>query len=295
MIGLERCRPYAHAIHSCWKENSGDIQIYYEDHGSGKPVVLIHGWPFSRRAWEKQAPVLLKAGHRVISFDRRGFGFSSQPAIGYDYDTFASDLNQLMEKLDLKDATLVGHSMGTGEVARYLGKYGSNRVKQAVVISTLGPFLLKTPDNPNGVEQTVFDGIEKSFTDDRLASLTQFIKNFFNTDVTLGKLVSEEVIRAHWQIASMASPVGTFECIKTWATDFRKDLARIDVPLLIIHGDADRILPYDKTAPLEHQAVKGSELVTIKNGSHGIFWTHAEEVNREIIRFLKTMGERKVA
>ncbi|MDR3606534.1 MAG: alpha/beta hydrolase [Oligoflexia bacterium] len=280
---------------SVGKENSGDIEIYYEDHGSGDPVVLIHGWPFSRRAWEKQIPALVGEGYRVISYDRRGFGRSSQPAFGYDYDTFADDLNRLMESLDLKGATLMGHSMGSGEVARYLGKYGSSRVSQAVAIATLGPFLLKTRDNPGGLEQAVFDGIENSFATDRLASLTSFIKNFFNTDVTLGRLVSEEVIRAHWNIASMASPIGTLACIKAWGTDFRKDLAKIDVPLLIIHGDADRILPYEKTAPLEQQAVKGSRLVTIKNGSHGIFWTHAEELNREILRFLKTAGERKAA
>ncbi|HJX35775.1 MAG TPA: alpha/beta hydrolase, partial [Dehalococcoidales bacterium] len=173
------------------KENSCNIDIYYEDHGTGKPVVLIHGWPLSGASWEKQVPVLLDAGYRVISYDRRGFGNSSKPTSGYDYDTFAEDLNKLMMKLDLHNAMLVGFSMGGGEVARYLGKYGSERVDRVVFLSSVPPFLLKTPDNPSGVDKSVSDGIKKAITADRLAFLSKFLSDFYNVDVLGGKLVSD--------------------------------------------------------------------------------------------------------
>jgi len=267
------------------KENSGNIDIYYEDHGTGKPVVLIHGWPLSGASWEKQVPVLLDAGYRVISYDRRGFGNSSKPTSGYDYDIFAEDLNKLMLKLDLHNAMLVGFSMGGGEVARYLGKYGSKRVERVVFLSSVPPFLLKTPDNPSGVDKSVFDGIKKAITTDRLAFLSKFFSDFYNVDVLGGKRVSNQVVQFSWNVATGASPKGTLDCVQAWLTDFRKDLTRIDVPTLIIQGDADRILPIDATGRRLHEAIKGSRYVEIKDGPHGIIWTHSEEVNRELLAF----------
>ena len=269
------------------QENSTPIDLYYEDHGSGPPVVLIHGWPLSGRSWEKQLTALLAAGRRVITYDRRGFGKSSQPAKGYDYDTFAEDLHKLVTTLDLRDFALVGFSMGGGEVARYLGTYGTERVSKAVFMAAVPPFLLKTPDNSGGIDIGVFDGIKKGIVADRLAFLSQFLANFYNVDVLRGKQISDEVVRDSWNIASGASPIGTLECVTAWYTDFRKDLPRIDVPTLIIHGDSDRILPIEVTGKLTQAAIKGSRLVTVKGGPHGLNWTHADEVNRELVSFLK--------
>ena len=269
------------------KENSGPIDIYYEDHGSGRPVVLIHGFPLSGAAWEKQVSALLKAGYRTITYDRRGFGHSSQPTLGYDYDTFAADLNTIMTTLDLRDAALVGHSMGTGEVARYLGTYGSDRVNKAVFVAPIPPFLLKTADNPEGVDGSIFDAIIQSIATDRPAYQTKFLSDFYNLDVTLGKRVSEEVVHYNWNVAVGASATGTAACVPTWLTDFRKDVPRIDVPALIIQGDADRILPLPVTGKRLHEAIKGSRLVVLEGGPHGIPWTHAEEINRALLDFLK--------
>lgn len=268
------------------QENSGNIDLHYEDQGSGKPVILIHGWPLSGRSWEKQVPVLLEAGHRVITYDRRGFGDSSKPSFGYDYDTFAEDLHSIMTELDLRDVTLVGFSMGGGEVARYLGTYGSDRVSKAVFMAAVPPFLAKTADNPTGVEPSVFEGIKKALAADRPAFLSQFLANFYNVDVLGGKQISDEVVRLSWNIAATASPKGTLDCVSAWVTDFRKDLARIDVPTLVVHGDADRILPLAATATPTHEAVKGSRLVVVKGGPHGLNWTHADEVNRELLNFV---------
>ncbi|MGA2221443.1 MAG: alpha/beta hydrolase [Verrucomicrobiia bacterium] len=268
------------------KENSGNIDLYYEDHGAGKPVVLVHGWPLSGRSWEKQVTVLLDAGYRVITYDRRGFGDSSKPTSGYNYDTLAEDLYKLITMLELRDLTLVGFSMGGGEVARYLGTCGTKSVSKAVFISSIPPFLLKTPDNPGGVDGSVFDGIKKGIAADRLAFLSAFFSNFYNVDVLGGKLISDEVVRHSWNIAAGASPKGTLDCVSAWLIDFRKDLARIDVPTLVIHGDADRILPLAATGKRTHEAVKGSRLVVVKGGPHGLTWTHAEQVNRELLNFL---------
>src|SRR5271167_4490029 len=212
------------------KENSSDIELYYEDHGSGQPIVLIHGYPLSGASWEKQVPALLDAGYRVITYDRRGFGKSSQPTTGYNYDTFAEDLHKLVTKLKLRDFALVGFSMGGGEVARYIGKYGSKGVSKAVIISGVPPFLLKTPDNPEGVDQSVFDGIQKAVSADRYAFFTEFFKNFYNTDVYLNKRVSEQAVQASWNVAASSSPAASLACVPTWHEDFRKDLAKIDVP-----------------------------------------------------------------
>jgi non-heme chloroperoxidase len=268
------------------QENSGSIDLYYEDHGSGRPIVLIHGFPLSGVAWEKQVKVLLQAGYRTITYDRRGFGKSSQPTLGYDYDTFAADLHTIMTHLDLREATLVGHSMGTGEVARYLGTYGSDRVKQGVFVSPILPFLLKTDDNPEGVDGSIFDAIMQSIAADRFAYLTQFFQAFYSLDTTLGKRISDEVVRAHWNLAATASATGTAACVPAWLTDFRKDLSRIEVPTLTLHGDDDRILPFAVTAKRVHEAVKGSRLVVLSGGPHGILWTHADEVNRALLDFL---------
>ena len=268
------------------KENSGNIDLYYEDHGAGKPVVLIHGWPLSGAAWEKQLPALLEAGYRVITYDRRGFGKSSQPASGYDYDTFTADLHALMTKLDLRDAALFGFSMGGGEVARYLGTHGSERVRKAGFLGAIPPFLLKTADNPTGVDGAIFEGIKKGIAADRPAFLAAFFQNFYNVDVLGGKRVSDDLVRLSWNIAAGASPTGTLECVSAWLTDFRKDLARIDIPTLFLHGDADRIVPLDASAKPAHQAVKESKLVVVPGAPHGLTWTHAEEVNRELVAFL---------
>ncbi|SRR5581483_6850818 len=268
------------------QENSGSIDLYYEDHGSGKPVILIHGWPLSGRSWEKQVPVLLAAGYRVITYDRRGFGDSSKPTSGYDYDTLAGDLHKLITKLDLREVALVGFSMGGGEVARYLGRYGSERVKKAAFLAAIPPFLLKTPDNPSGVDGSAFDGIKAGIAADRLAFLAGFFANFYNVDVLGGKLVSEQVVQFSWNVGAGASPKGTLDCVSAWLTDFREDLARIDVPTLVVHGDADRILPIDSTGKRTQELVKGSRLVVIEGGPHGLNWTHADQVNRELLDLL---------
>ena len=211
------------------KENSGDIELYYEDHGSGDAVVLIHGYPLSGASWEKQIPVLLAAGHRVITYDRRGFGKSSQPTTGYNYDSFAEDLHKLITHLELHDFSLVGFSMGGGEVARYFGKYGSKGVSKAVIISGVPPFLLKTPDNPEGVDKSVFEGIEKAVIADRYAFFTEFFKNFYNTDLLLNKRVSEQAVQASWNVAAGCSATASLACVATWHEDFRKDLSTVDV------------------------------------------------------------------
>jgi non-heme chloroperoxidase len=268
------------------KENSTSIHLYYEDHGSGQPVVLIHGYPLSSASWEKQVPVLLRAGYRVIAYDRRGFGKSSQPTTGYNYDTFAEDLHKIIAHLKLKNFVLVGFSMGGGEVARYIGKYGSKGVSKAVIMSGVPPYLLKTGDNPEGVDASVFQGIEKAVAADRYAFFTEFFKNFYNTDVNLGKRVSEQAVQASWNVASIASPTASLACVPTWHEDFRQDVAKIDVPTLVIHGDSDRIVPFASAGQRTAKLVKGAELVVIKDGPHNVAWTHADEVNAALTQFL---------
>ena len=268
------------------EENSGNVEIYYEDHGSGRPVVLIHGYPLSGASWEKQVPVLLSAGYRVITYDRRGFGQSSQPVTGYNYDTFAADLHELVSHLKLRDLTLIGFSMGGGEVARYIGKYGSKSVSKAVIISGIPPYLLKAADNPEGVDASVFAGIEKAVTSDRFAFLTSFFQNFYNTDVLLGKRISEQAVQASWNVAAGASAIASLECVRAWREDFREDLARIDVPSLVMQGDADRILPVSATGQRTATLIKGAQRLIIKDGPHCIPWTHAEEVNAGLLAFL---------
>ena len=268
------------------KENITDIQLYYEDHGSGQPVILIHGYPLSGASWEKQLPVLLDAGYRVIAYDRRGFGKSSQPTEGYNYDTFAQDLRELITQLKLEDFALVGFSMGGGEIARYLGTYGSDGVSKAVIIGGVPPFLLKTDDNPEGVDASVFEGIKKAVAADRYAFFTEFFKNFYNTDVFLGKRVSEQVMQASWNLAAGASATASLACVSTWVEDFRKDVARINVPTLVIHGEDDRIAPLAAAGQRTAQLIKGARLFVVEGGPHAVTWTHAEEVNAKLLGFL---------
>ncbi|MFB8121033.1 alpha/beta fold hydrolase [Streptomyces sp. NPDC055962] len=266
--------------------NSAPVELHYEDHGSGRPVVLIHGWPLNGASWEKQTAALLAAGHRVVTYDRRGFGRSDQPADGYDYDTFASDLHEVLTALDLRDAVLVGFSMGSGEVTRYLGTYGSGRVAKAVMIGVVPPFLLRTEDNPGGVDGSVFKGIEEAIVADRFAFMSDFLADFYNVDVLGGDRISEQAVQASWNVAVGASAKGTLDCVQAWLTDFRADLARIDVPTLIIHGDADRTLPIDATAIPLSKSIAGAELKVVPGGPHGLILTHAAEVNAALLAFL---------
>jgi non-heme chloroperoxidase len=268
------------------QENSTSIDLYYEDHGTGQPVVLIHGYPLDGHSWEKQSAALLAAGYRVITYDRRGFGRSSQPTTGYDYDTFAADLKVVLDTLDLSDVVLVGFSMGTGEVGRYLGTYGSGRVAKAAFLASLEPFLLRTDDNQNGVPQEVFDGIIAAVTADRYAYFTEFYKGFYNTDDTLGSRLSEEALRNSWNVAAGSSWFASSAVVPAWLTDFRADIPKIDVPTLILHGTADNILPIDATARPFHQLLPQATYVEIDNAPHGLLWTHAEEVNQALLAFL---------
>ena len=268
------------------KENSANIDLYYEDHGSGDPVVLIHGYPLNGASWEKQIPALLAAGKRVITYDRRGFGKSSQPTAGYNYDTFAADLHHVVTQLKLTNFTLVGFSMGGGEVARYIGKYGSKDASNAVIIGGVPPYLVKTSDNPEGVDKAVFDGIGQAIKADRYAFFNEFFKNFYNTDQLLGKRVSQDAVQASWNVAVGSSPAATLACVPTWIEDFRKDVAKIDVPTLVIHGDSDRIVPFASAGARTAKLVKGAQLHVVKGGPHNVAWTHAEEVNDALVNFL---------
>jgi non-heme chloroperoxidase len=267
-------------------ENGAPIEIHYEDHGTGQPVVMVHGYPLNGNSWERQERVLLQAGYRVITYDRRGFGRSSQPTTGYDYATFAGDLATLLDHLSLTDVVLVGFSMGTGEVTRYLGTYGSGFVRKAALLGVIPPFLLKTDDNPEGVDGAVFEGIKAAIVSDRYAYLEQFFDNFYNVDVLGGTRISEQARQASFIVASGSSPFATYACVDTWLTDFRPDLPRIDVPTLVVHGTEDRILPYEATAARLPDLIKDVRLVTVEGGPHAIGWTHADEVNDALINFL---------
>jgi non-heme chloroperoxidase len=267
-------------------ENDTDIKIYYEDHGSGQPVVLIHGYPLNSDSWERQEPELLSAGYRVIRYDRRGFGYSSRPTTGFDYDTFAADLNALLEQLSLEDVVLVGFSMGTGEVIRYLGKYGSARVRKGVLFGAIPPFLLKTADNPEGVDGQVFKGIQAAIVKDRYAYFKDFLDNFYNVDKFAPDRISEQAWQASFNVAAAASPHASYACVDAWLTDFRADLPNIDVPMLVVHGTEDRILPYEATAKRLPGLVANLKLISVEGGPHNIGWTHPEESNRALLEFL---------
>ncbi|MGC4005945.1 MAG: alpha/beta hydrolase [Pirellulales bacterium] len=248
------------------RENSGAVELYYEDHGSGKPVLLIHGFPLNGASFEKQTAALLNAGKRVLFYDRRGFGKSSQPTVGYDYDTFAADLHKLIEQLDLHDLTLVGFSMGTGEVARYLSAYGSARVSKAVFIAPIPPVAAQAPGNDDGVPSAAFADIQAGIAADRPAFLEGFFKNFYNVGL-LSKPISSAALHASWVTAIGASAYATYHCVETWKTDFRADLPKIKIPTLVIQGDADKILPYEVTGKRLAAAIPGAKLVTVSGAA----------------------------
>lgn len=268
------------------RENSKPIELHYEDHGSGRPVVLIHGWPLGSDCWEKQILALLDAGHRVVAYDRRGFGQSSRAIGGYDYDTLAEDLDRLLKVLDLHDAALIGYGMGAGEVMRYLGTFGSDRVSRAVLIAALPPSPLETDGNRDGLDRSTFEGMRTALEKDRPAFLRQFLEQACNFDELGGTLVSEEGIRASWTQAIHTSISGTLEGLAAWLTDFRDDVRRIDVPMLVIHGDADRVYPIHLTGLPLSQGIAGARLVVLRGAPHALLWTHALQVNAELIRFL---------
>jgi non-heme chloroperoxidase len=270
-------------------ENGADIEIHYRDHGSGRPIVLIHGYPLDGNSWERQERALLGAGFRCISYDRRGFGASSQPTVGYDYDTFAGDLKALLDHLSLgQEVVLAGFSMGTGEVTRYLGRYGSAGVSKAIMLGVIPPFLLRTNDNPQGVPVDVFEGIKAAIVADRYAYFDDFFANFYNTDVLAPARIGDAALRASFRVAAGASPYATYACVDTWLTDFRADLPKNDVPTLVVHGTADRILPFEATAARlrEEKLIADLTVVEVADGPHNIGWTYPDEVNAALLDFL---------
>jgi non-heme chloroperoxidase len=268
-------------------ENSTPIDLYYEDHGSGPPAVLLAGWPLDSRSWEPQVHALLEAGHRVIAYDRRGFGQSSRPTEGYDFDTLAADLDALLSTLDLHDVTLIGFSLGTGELARYIGTHGTGRLRGCVFIETLAPSFAKSEENPDGVDQAGVAAVQQAILDDRYAWLTGLVGDLLNLDDNLGTRVSEETVRVLWTAGADASPWATWACPPGWLEDFSADIERIDVPTLILHGSADRILPIAGQGRRLHAALPGARYVEVEGGPHVMCVTHAEEINRELLAFLR--------
>ncbi|GAA5130881.1 bromoperoxidase [Alloalcanivorax gelatiniphagus] len=271
-------------------ENSASIELNYEDHGTGQPVVLIHGYPLNGDSWELQSRELIGAGYRVITYDRRGFGGSSKVGVGYDYDTFAADLNALLEALDLRDVVLVGFSMGTGELARYVRQYGTERISKLAFLASLEPFLVERDDNAGAVPQEVFDGIVDAARSDRYAWYTQFFKDFYNLDETLGSRISEEVVRASWATAVSSAPIAAYSVVPAWLEDFRPDVEAVraaGLPTLILHGTADNILPVDVTGRRFHELVPAAQYVEIEGAPHGLLWTHAAEVNESLLKFVQ--------
>lgn len=270
-------------------ENSTPIHLYYEDQGVGQPIVLIHGYPLNGHSWEKQTRELLSEGYRVITYDRRGFGQSSKVGTGYDYDTFAADLNIVLDTLDLHDVVLVGFSMGTGELARYVANHGFERIAKLAFLASLEPFLVRRDDNPEGVPQSVFDGIEAAAKNDRYAWFTDFYQNFYNLEENLGSRVSQQVVDANWNLSVTSAPIAAYAVVPSWIEDFRGDVEAVRAsgkPILILHGTKDNILPIDATARRFRQAVPDAEYVEIEGAPHGLLWTHADDVNRALTDFL---------
>src|SRR3954470_20415170 len=269
------------------QENSSPVDLYYEDHGSGPAIVLLGGWPLDSRSWEPQVHALVAAGHRVITYDRRGFGRSSRPTEGYDFDTLAADLDKLLSALDVHDATLVGFSLGTGELARYIGVHGTARLKACVFIESLAPSFVKSADNPAGVDRAAVEAVQQAILADRPAWLTGLLGDFLNLNDYLGERVSEETVRTAWNAGAEASPWATWACVETWLDDFTHDIERIDVPTLILHGTADRILSIDGQGRRLHAALPEARYVEIEGGPHVMCVTHATEVNRELLAFMR--------
>jgi len=275
-------------IETTSKERDKNIKLFYEDYGEGKPVILIHGWPLSHRMWEYQVNAVVEAGFRCISYDRRGFGDSDKPWTNYDYDSLAQDLNDIITKLGLSEVTVVGFSMGGGEVARYIGKYGTANLSKAALISAVPPFMLKTDDNPDGLEKEVFEGFKEEIKKDRPAFLKGFGKQFVNFD-KVGDRISQEMADYYWSIACKGSPNATLECIDSFGlTDFRKDLKEFDIPTLVVHGDADQIVPIEISGKKSADMIANSEYHVIEEAPHGLVLTHTAEFNKIFIDFLKS-------
>jgi len=270
-------------------ENTAQIKLFYTDQGSGQPVVLIHGFPLNDESWGRQSAALLEAGFRVIAYDRRGFGTSTKAGTGYDFDTFASDLNELINELDLEHVILVGFSMGTGEIARYLARYGSQRIAKAAFLGSLEPYLLKTDDNPDGAgPQEYFDSVSESVKKDRYAFIGGFFKDFYNLDDNLGSRISQEAVDASVQVANQMGNSAIALSPLAWPTDFRADIPKIDVPALIVHGTADNILPIDATARRFTALLPEATYVEIEGAPHGMLLTHADEVNEALLAFVRS-------
>jgi non-heme chloroperoxidase len=273
------------------RENSAAIRIYYEDHGSGPPVVLVHGYALNGHSWEKQEAALLAAGHRVITYDRRGFGASSRPSTGYDFDTLAADLHVLLSRLDLHEVVLAGFAMGTGEVARYLAAHGSARVTAAALVAPLLPFLLKTSDSPDGIDRSVFDGFTARIAADRPAAMKDLMDRSYNIDLLGGSRVSDQAWQNSFYVAISASAPAALGCITACLEDFRGDLATISIPVLVIHGDQDRVLPYEATSRRLPALLKNARCTIIPTGPHAIIWTHADEVSQALVDFIGHQGQ----
>jgi len=270
-------------------ENSTPVELYYEDQGAGQPVVLIHGYPLSGHSWERQTRELLAAGYRVITYDRRGFGQSSKVGAGYDYDTFAADLSTVLETLDLREVVLVGFSMGTGELARYVARHGHERVARLAFLASLEPYLVARDDNPEGVPQEVFDGIDAAARKDRYSWFTQFFSDFYNLDENLGSRISQDAVTGSWNVAVSSAPVAAYAVVPSWIEDFRSDVEAVrasGLPTLILHGTADNILPVDATARRFRQLLPEAQYVEVDGAPHGLLWTHADEVNAALRTFL---------
>ncbi|MCM4154592.1 alpha/beta hydrolase [Gramella sp. AN32] len=269
-------------------EKGKNVKLYYQDYGEGKPVILIHGWPLSQAMWEYQVDEVVNAGFRCIAYDRRGFGNSDKPWGGYDYDTLAKDLNDLIENLGLKDAIIVGFSMGGGEVARYIGNYGTSKISKAALVSAVPPFMLKTSDNPDGIEREVFEDFKAEIKKDRPGFLAGFGKNFLNFNKNKDK-VSEEMADYYWSIACKASPKATLDCIDSFGfTDFREDLKKFDVPTLIVHGDADEIVPINVAGKKSAELITNNTFKVVTDAPHGLVLTHTNEFNKILLDFLKS-------
>jgi non-heme chloroperoxidase len=273
------------------RENSAAIRIYYEDHGSGPPVVLVHGYALNGHSWEKQEAALLAAGHRVITYDRRGFGASSRPSTGYDFGTLATDLHVLLSTLDLHEAVLAGSGMGTGEITRYLAAHGQRRVRAAVLLAPLLPFLLKTSDSPDGIDRSVFDRLTARIAADRPAAMKDLMDCSYNVDLLGGSRVSDQAWQNSFYVAISASAQAALGCVTACLEDFRADLATISVPVLVIHGDQDRVLPYEATSRRLPAVLKNARFTLIAGGPHAIIWTHADEVNQALLQFIGSLGQ----